>query len=87
MTHLVHCDIDPGEATLRRLVGAVERRGFHIASVDVATEAPVPCAPTPRRRVALLIRPREEDRSLAALGRYVDRLYGVRWAGAVAPVA
>lgn len=76
MTHLIHCELGGGGAdALRRLLGLIELRGFHVASLDMPACATQGAA---RRRVAVSVSAREPERSVAALARQINRLYGVR---------
>ena len=71
MTDTVHILIDRADGALQRLIGLVERRGFHI---DAMTMAPEGAALS----VALTVRGRDTGRSVANLGLQIDRLVGAR---------
>ena len=71
MSKTMQLDIDCAEGSLQRLIGLIERRGFHIdgMTMDRSGEA---------RSVRIQVRPRDETRHFDVLGRQIDRLYGVR---------
>lgn len=72
MNHLIHIELDRLEGTLLRILGLVERRGFHIDGIelyDLGEET---------RGLTLTIRPRDANRSLDILGLQIDRLYGIK---------
>lgn len=72
---LIH--IDRAEGSLQRLIGLIERRGFHIdrmAMSDIGAH----------REVRLTVRGRDAGRCAIVLGRQIDRLIGVR---RIAPAA
>ncbi|WP_312733946.1 ACT domain-containing protein [Brevundimonas sp.] len=71
MSDTIHIQIDRADGSLQRLIGLVERRGFHIDGMNMADEGPF-------RRVALTVRGRDAARCLDNLGRQIDRLFGVR---------
>jgi acetolactate synthase-1/3 small subunit len=72
MSHLIHIEIDRLEGTLLRILGLVERRGFHIDEMELFDLG------EDRRGLALSVRPRDANRSLDILGLQIDRLYGVK---------
>jgi acetolactate synthase regulatory subunit len=72
MSHLIHIEIDRLEGTLLRILGLVERRGFHIDELELFDLG------EDRRGLALTVRPRDANRSLDILGLQIDRLYGVK---------
>ena len=63
--------IDRADGSLQRLIGLVERRGFHIDGMALADEGAF-------RRIALTVRGRDAGRCMDNLGRQIDRLFGVR---------
>jgi acetolactate synthase II small subunit len=67
MSDTIHIQIDRADGSLQRLIGLVERRGFHIDGIDMAL-----------RRIALTVRGRDAGRCVDNLGRQIDRLFGVR---------
>ena len=71
MRDILNLNIDRADGSLQRLIGLVERRGFHIDGLKL-TEAGA------ERRVELRVRGRDGARCLDTLGRQIDRLYGVR---------
>lgn len=71
MRTTLHLRIDHAEGSLQRLIGLAERRGFHIDGLTLIDEGSA-------RRVALLVRARDQTRCAATLGRQIDRLVGVR---------
>ncbi len=66
----IHIHIDRADGSLQRLIGLVERRGFHIDGMSMADEGAM-------RRIALTVRGRDAARSIDNLGRQIDRLIGV----------
>lgn len=71
MSNMIHVQIDRADGSLQRLIGLVERRGFHIDGMNMADEGAF-------RRIALTVRGRDAGRCLDNLGRQIDRLFGVR---------
>lgn len=71
MTDTVHILIDRADGALQRLIGLVERRGFHIDAMNMAPEGEA-------LRVALTVRGRDVGRSIDNLGLQIDRLIGAR---------
>ncbi|MBD3834893.1 MAG: ACT domain-containing protein [Brevundimonas sp.] len=76
-TTLIHIQIDRADGSLQRLIGLVERRGFHIDGMSMADEGV-------SRRIALTVRGRDAARSIDNLGCQIDRLFGVARVGAPA---
>jgi acetolactate synthase-1/3 small subunit len=72
VTHTIRCEIDQAEGSLQRLIGLVERRGFHIDALEMDARG------NGGRRVALGLRARDAGRCYDVLGRQIDRLIGVR---------
>ncbi|WP_087141606.1 ACT domain-containing protein [Brevundimonas diminuta] len=70
MSDTIHIQIDRADGSLQRLIGLVERRGFHIDGLNMADEGAM-------RRIALTVRGRDAARSIDNLGRQIDRLFGV----------
>lgn len=71
MSDTIHIQIDRADGALQRLIGLVERRGFHIDAIDMAPEGAA-------LRIALTVRGRDAGRSIANLGLQIDRLFGTR---------
>ncbi|MEA3471989.1 MAG: ACT domain-containing protein [Pseudomonadota bacterium] len=71
MSNTIHIQIDRADGSLQRLIGLVERRGFHIDGMALADEGAF-------RRIALTVRGRDAGRCTDNLGRQIDRLFGVR---------
>jgi acetolactate synthase-1/3 small subunit len=71
MTDTVHILIDRADGALQRLIGLVERRGFHIDAMNMAPEGA-------SLRIALTVRGRDAGRSMDNLGLQIDRLVGAR---------
>ena len=71
MTDTVHILIDRADGALQRLIGLVERRGFHIGAMNMAPEGE-------GLRIALTVRGRDVGRSMDNLGLQIDRLVGAR---------
>lgn len=70
MSDTIHIHIDRADGSLQRLIGLVERRGFHIDGINMADEGAM-------RRIVLTVRGRDAARSIDNLGRQIDRLFGV----------
>jgi acetolactate synthase-1/3 small subunit len=75
MSDTIHIQIDRADGSLQRLIGLVERRGFHIDGMSMADEGA-------SRRIALTVRGRDAARSIDNLGCQIDRLFGVARIGA-----
>ena len=71
MSNTIHIQIDRADGSLQRLIGLVERRGFHIDGMALADEGAF-------RRIALTVRGRDAGRCMDNLSRQIDRLFGVR---------
>ena len=80
MTDTLLIQIDRSEGSLQRLIGLIERRGFHIDRMTVAEAGA-------HREVRLGVRGRDDGRCVDVLGRQIDRLVGVRRVGATAAPA
>lgn len=63
--------IDHAEGSLQRLIGLIERRGFHIDDMSVSVAGAY-------REVRIAVRERDAGRCTDVLGRQIDRLIGVR---------
>lgn len=72
MNHLIHIELDRLEGSLLRILGLVERRGFHIDGIDLYDLG------EDKRGMALSVRARDASRSPDILGLQIDRLYGVK---------
>lgn len=68
---ILHLNIDRADGSLQRLIGLVERRGFHIDGLTLQDEGA-------SRRVEIAVRGRDAARCPDALGRQIDKLFGVR---------
>lgn len=71
MTNMLHVQIDRIDGSLQRLIGLVERRGFHIDGIDMVEQGAF-------RNVTMKVRSRDASRSLDNLGLQIDRLVGAR---------
>ena len=69
MTDTIHIRIDRADGSLQRLIGLVERRGFHIDGLSLSDEGVT-------RRVQMQVRGRDAGRCAEVLGRQIDRLIG-----------
>ena len=81
MSDTIHIQIDRADGSLQRLIGLVERRGFHIDGISMAD---MPSDGGSNRRIALTVRGRDAARSIDNLGCQIDRLFGVSRIGAPA---
>lgn len=79
MTDTIQIQIDRADGSLQRLIGLVERRGFHIDGMSLSDEGAM-------RRVQLQVRGRDAGRCTENLGRQIDKLIGATRVG-FAPVA
>lgn len=70
MSDILHLNIDRADGSLQRLIGLIERRGFHIDGMTLRDEGA-------DRRVELAVRGRDAARNVEILGRQIDRLFGV----------
>lgn len=77
MTDTFLIQIDRSEGSLQRLIGLIERRGFHIDRMAMSDSGT-------HREVRLALRGRDEGRCTEVLGRQIDRLIGVRRIAATA---
>lgn len=78
MSNTIHIQIDRADGSLQRLIGLVERRGFHIDGINMAD---TPDSGGAFRLIALTVRGRDAGRCIDNLGRQIDRLFGVRRIG------
>ncbi|WP_339930004.1 ACT domain-containing protein [uncultured Brevundimonas sp.] len=69
MTDTLHIQIDHAEGSLQRLIGLIERRGFHIDGMTLAGEGAM-------RHLQLQVRGRDSGRCIEILGRQIDRMIG-----------
>ncbi|MGH6871383.1 MAG: ACT domain-containing protein [Rhizomicrobium sp.] len=67
----IHIELDRTEGSLQRLIGLIERRGFHIDGLTMQGSGEH-CA------VAIEVRPRDASRHVDVLGRQIDRMFGAR---------
>ena len=70
MSDTIHIRIDRADGSLQRLIGLVERRGFHIDGFSLTDEGDT-------RRAAITVRGRDAARCTQVLRRQIDRLIGV----------
>lgn len=70
MSDTIHIHIDRADGSLQRLIGLVERRGFHIDGLTLTDEGIM-------RRAAITVRGRDDTRCSQILRRQIDRLIGV----------
>ncbi|WP_420470632.1 ACT domain-containing protein [Brevundimonas sp. FT23042] len=66
----LHLHIDRADGSLQRLIGLVERRGFHIDGITMRDEGAA-------RRIEMAVRGRDDGRCTRTLGRQIDKLFGV----------
>jgi acetolactate synthase II small subunit len=76
MSKTIHLELDRAEGSLQRIIGLIERRGFHIDGMTMDGEGP-------HRALAIHVRPCDATRRIDVLGRQIDKLYGVRRSGSV----
>lgn len=72
MSHLIHIELDRLEGSLIRLLGLIERRGFHIDEMEMFDLG------DDKRGASITVRPRDPSRNADMLGLQIDRLYGVK---------
>jgi acetolactate synthase regulatory subunit len=72
MSNTIQVHFDRLEGSLQRIIGLVERRGFHIDSMQMGEHDAA------TRTLALHVRGCDDRRCTEVLGRQIDRLYGVR---------
>lgn len=63
--------LDHAEGSLQRLIGLIERRGFHIDQLAVSDAGA-------HREVRVAVRGRDNGRCAEVLGRQIDRMIGAR---------
>ncbi|NBB50774.1 acetolactate synthase 3 regulatory subunit domain protein [Rhizobium sp. CRIBSB] len=71
MSDTIHIRIDRADGSLQRLIGLVERRGFHIDGISMADEGAF-------RRISIKVRGRDDARCISNLARQIDGLHGAR---------
>jgi len=76
MTDTISIELDRADGTLQRLIGLVERRGFHIEGMSLTDIEGV-------RRLDLTVRGRDANRSTDILGRQIDRMIGATRVAAI----
>jgi acetolactate synthase-1/3 small subunit len=69
---LIHIELDRLEGSLIRVIGLIERRGFHIDAMELFDLG------DDKRGASVTVRPRDPSRNADMLGLQIDRLYGVR---------
>ncbi|WGM31993.1 ACT domain-containing protein [Brevundimonas sp. NIBR11] len=74
MSDTIHIQIDRADGSLQRLIGLVERRGFHIDGMSLSDEGAM-------RRVQMQVRGRDAGRCTENLGRQIDKLIGATRVG------
>lgn len=72
MSHLIHIELDRKEGSLMRILGLVERRGFHIDELELFDLG------EDKRGLNITVRVRDAARTLDTLGLQIDRLYGIK---------
>lgn len=71
MTNTFLLEIERAEGALQRLIGLIERRGFHIDRMAMSDRGA-------HRELVLSVRGKDAGRNCEILGRQIDRLIGVR---------
>ncbi len=71
MSKTIHVELDRAEGSLLRIIGLIERRGFHIDGMVMEGAGD-------NRTMAIHVTPRDATRHVDVLHRQIDRLYGVR---------
>lgn len=71
MTSQILIQLDHAEGSLQRLIGLIERRGFHIDQLAVSDVGA-------HREVRVAVRGRDSGRCTEVLGRQIDRMIGAR---------
>ncbi|MGA9659849.1 MAG: ACT domain-containing protein [Asticcacaulis sp.] len=72
MNPLIHIELDRLEGSLLRILGLVERRGFHIDELELYDLG------EDKRGLTITARARDASRSPETLGLQIDRLYGIK---------
>ncbi len=72
MSHLIHIELDRKEGSLMRILGLIERRGFHIDELELFDLG------EDKRGLNVSVRVRDAGRTLETLGLQIDRLYGIK---------
>lgn len=72
MSNIIDVELDRLEGSLLRILGLVERRGFHIDEIQMSD------LDEEKRKLSLTVRARDASRSLNTLGLQIDKLYGVK---------
>jgi acetolactate synthase-1/3 small subunit len=80
MTNTLLIQIDRAEGSLQRLIGLIERRGFHIDRLSLSDIGA-------HREVRVSVRGRDAGRCIDVLGRQIDRLIGVSRIAAISTPA
>ncbi len=77
MSKTIHLELDRAEGSLQRIIGLIERRGFHIDGMTMDSEGS-------HRALAIHVRPYDATPPRSdVLSRQIDKLYGVRRSGPV----
>ena len=71
MIDTIHLQLDRAEGSLQRLIGLIERRGFHIERMVMEGQGD-------NRSIAVCVRPKDSGRHVDVLVRQIDRLCGMR---------
>jgi acetolactate synthase regulatory subunit len=71
MSHLIHIELDRLEGSLLRVLGLIERRGFHIDGIELFDLGET------KRGLNVTVRIRDAARTIETLGLQIDRLYGI----------
>jgi acetolactate synthase-1/3 small subunit len=71
MSKTIHLELDRAEGSLQRIIGLIERRGFHIDGMTMDGDGA-------NRTLAVHVRPYDASRRVDVLSRQIDKLYGVR---------
>jgi acetolactate synthase-1/3 small subunit len=72
MSHLIHIELDRKEGSLMRILGLIERRGFHIDELELFDLG------EDKRGLNVTVRVRDAARTIDTLGLQIDRLYGIK---------
>ena len=72
MSHLIHSELDRKEGSFMRILGLIERRGFHIDALELVDLG------EDKRGLNVTVRIRDAARTIGHHGLQIDRLDGIK---------